>query len=246
MSVYMLTKPEQLEAAKELASYMERTCSKITIFTDCPFFYASVASASPGKLEYVLIDFRTYDYDLFSPYAYIAKLRNPVPVIIYNDPYPDPDCRAAFWYVKNKTYFPTLINKSNFMALISDFNLLQIYLQDKGLSRYFGAIATPEVFVPRAEREMKEALDKFSANHNFTKKLNMVFEYFRANEGKELKDEQICLDLWNEFNDRIKKNLQSYMSKIRSACEKEQGISIELIRKSRGIYRMSIKPVEED
>ena len=39
MSVYILTKKEQLKACMELASYMELTCGDVTVFTNDAEFY---------------------------------------------------------------------------------------------------------------------------------------------------------------------------------------------------------------
>ena len=60
MSVYILTKKEQLKACMELASYMELTCGDVTVFTnDAEFYILSVSqtnrnpSASPWHKHYL-------------------------------------------------------------------------------------------------------------------------------------------------------------------------------------------------
>ncbi|MBQ0040110.1 MAG: hypothetical protein KBS64_06775 [Treponema sp.] len=240
MSVYLLTKKDQLKVCVELAAYMERTSSEVTIFTDSSDFYASIDTAPPGQLEYVMIDVRTFQMDLFSPYKYIAECKNPVPVVVYNDPYPDPESRAAYWYVKNKKYLVPYVNENKLENLIPAFSLIELYFYKYQFSKYVSVISAPEEFYTKEEIKKKVVLNEFATRHKLAKSRKELFDFFLKNEGVEVKEEDICLALWKEVSQKTKQTLYTYISEIRKACRNEHDIHIDILRISKGIYQMNV------
>lgn len=240
MSVFLLTKKDQLKVCIELATYMERTSSEVTIFTDSAEFYASIETAPPGDIEYVMIDVRTFQMDLFNPYTYIANGQNPVPVVVYNDPYPEPDTRAAYWFVKNKTYLLSHVGERKLELLIPAFALLESFFNKHEFSNYLKGICPPHKLLTKSEKMQKEALEQFSVNHKLSKSRKSLFDLLLKNEGKELTEENICLSLWNDYSNNTKQTLYTYISELRKACRQEEVVKINIIRKSKGIYEMTI------
>lgn len=240
MSVFLLTKKDQQKVCIELAAYMERTSSEVTIFTEPAEFYACIETAPPGYIEYVMIDVRTFQMDLFNPYTYIAKCKNPVPVVVYNDPYPDPDARAAFWFVKNKYYLLPKVGEKKLELLIPAFALLESYLNKHEFSNYLTAICPPHKLLTKKEKKRKEALDLFAVNHKLPKSRKKLFDLFLKNEGLELSEEKICNLLWKEFSESSRQILYSYISELRRACRAEESVKIDIIRKSKGVYQMNV------
>ena len=244
MSVFLLTKKDQLKVCVELAAYMERTCSEVTIFTDAAECYASVDTAPPGDIEYVMIDVRTFQMDLFNPYTYIAKCSNPVPVVVFNDPYPEPDSRAAYWFVKNKSYLLPYVGRNKLELLIPAFALLETYLSKHEFSSYLNGICPPKIILTKSEKKRKTALEEFAVKHRLSKSRKTLFELFLANEGSELSEEKICNLLWKEFSDKTKQTLYTYISELRKACRAEESVKIDILRKSKGIYQMTVCDAE--
>lgn len=240
MSVFILTKKEQLNVCVELAGYMERTSSEVTIFTEPGQFYASIDTAPPGDIEYVMIDVRTFQMDLFNPYTYIARCNNPVPVVVFNDPYPDPDSRAAYWYVKNKSYLLPYVGERKLELLIPAFALLESYFHKHEFSNYLCGICPPQKLLSATEKKQKEALDRFAVNHKLPKSRKLLFEYFLMNKGKELTEEEICAALWDDCSHSSKQTLYTYISELRKACRAEESVKIDILRKGKGTYQMDV------
>ena len=71
-----------------------------------------------------------------------------------------------------------------------------------------------------------------------------LFELFLANEGSELSEEKICNLLWKEFSDKTKQTLYTYISELRKACRAEESVKIDILRKSKGIYQMTVCDAE--
>lgn len=241
MSVYILTKKDQVKVCVELAAYMERTSSEVTIFTEPAEFYASIDTAPPGSIEYVMIDVRTFQMDLFNPYKIIAECKNPVPVVVYNDPYPEPDMRAAFWFVKNKAYLLPHMDEKKLERLIPAFALIESYFYKHEFSDYLSVICKPKKLLTEKEKVRENALKFFAENHGLSKSRRNLLDYFLSNAGMELTEEKICTALWNESNAKSRQILYSYISELRKAFRNETKVKLEILRKGKGIYQFNIE-----
>ena len=238
--IFLLTKEDQLEACKKFADYLEKTCdNEVWVFTDPKDFYVCIEVAIPGKIDYVLIDFRTTQLDLFSPYEYISESVNPVPVIMFNDPYPDPERRAAYWLNKNRDYRVPYVTEKHLKSLIPDFMIIQYYLNEHQFSRYLNGICAPQKFIPDEMLSKMKALEEFPQNHSLPKSRKKLFDLFLENKGVPMSEEDLCVAMWNEYNPVNKKNLVAYISELRRACENEDRICVDIVRTGKGMYQLN-------
>lgn len=246
MSVYILTKKEQLKACMELAACMEKTCGDVTVFTNDAEFYGCLDVASPGEVEYVMIDVRTFQMDLFNPYTYIARCKNPVPVVVFNDPFPAPDERAAFWYAKNKDYFLSLLGIKRIEGLVPAFALLQEYFNNHDLQEFFSCMCPPKEFFTKAEKDCMDALEHFAENHKIIKSRKDLFDLFLHNQGKIVSTKELCMGLWNDYSMETRQRLCTYISYLRREFRKETALNIDIVRKGKELYQMTVVPAKNE
>ncbi len=246
MSVYFLTKPEQKNISIALAVKMERTCGEVIIFTDPLDFYTACKLMKPGAVEYIVIDAKYLQLDMFNPYEEMKKSANPVPIVVYNDPYPAPDERAAYWVAKNITYFsPDIISKYDIEDLHPAFHLIESYVNSPEINPYITCINTPKPYFSDKQRETMLDVKEFQRKNKLSPSRMKVFECLHNNIGCPISEDDICYRMWKEVNAKRKQTLYSYIYDLRKACKNEKSLRIFIEHDSKGYYTERIFPLED-
>lgn len=246
MGIYLLTKPDLLKVCVQLALKIERTGSEVTLFTDPAEFYAAVKLQKKGEVDYVMIDVRTFQLDMYNPYTDMATMPHPVPVVVFNDPYPEPEYRAAYWITKNKRYLVPLISESVIESFHPEFYLIESYLNSEELNRYVSVINRPEIFLTPEERSLIINLEEFRLRHRLAPSRFKVFRHLYENLGKEISGEELVCLLFGTYSPEKRKTIFSYIYDLRKACRNETSVDIRIDREYKGRYAMKIAPVQKE
>ena len=244
MKVFILVKADLLELCKHLERKINSTGKDAVVFSDPDEFYCALKDAGQGDVDYALIDVRTFQTDSFNPYSKFAQMANPVPLLVFNDPYPDPDDRASFWLSMNKKYLSDKISDEAIDRLYPSFLLLQDFLNGE-FNKYIPAIANHTQFCSEDEKRLRLNLEDFKANNRLPPSHVKLFEYFWRNTGKELSEESIVMFMFGECTQRAKARFYTYICNLRKVCQSETALKIEILRTFKEHYMMKVSLATE-
>lgn len=244
MQVVILVKEDLLEVCKYLERKIKATGKDVAVFCDPHKFYSALSSAGQGQVVYAMIDVRTFQSDSFNPYNEVASMANPVPVVIFNDPYPAPDDRAYFWISQNKKYFSAKIGDEIINALYPSFCLLEDFL-DGEFNKYVPAIVKHTQLLSEDEKRLSVNIEEFRANSRLAPSRLKLFEYFWRNSGKELSEEAIVMFMFGECTRKTKGRFYTYICNLRKACKNETTVKIEILRTFKEHYMMRVSLPQE-
>ena len=239
MQVVILVKEDLLEVCKYLERKIKVTGKDVAVFCGPHEFYSALKNADKGEIEYALIDVRTFQSDSFNPYTEVASMANPVPIVIFNDPYPAPDDRAYFWISQNKKYFAAKIGDEAIDALYPSFHLLQDFLNGE-FNKYVPAIANHTQLLSEDEKRLSVNIEEFRVNSRLPPSRLKLFEYFWRNSGKELSEKAIVMFMFGECTYRAKARFYTYVCNLRKACKNEMAVKIEILRTFKEHYMMKV------
>ncbi|MCR5080823.1 MAG: helix-turn-helix domain-containing protein [Treponema sp.] len=241
MMIFILTKKDQVNICEHLASLIRESFRPVTVFTDAEEFWTAIQLAKPGEVEYVMIDCRTFMIDLFNPYEMMKKTDNPVPIVVYNDPYPDSDSRAAFWLRKNKDYFvPKFMDVSRVDQLQHAFVVLQAHLRNQKLNKFFAVARDFEPFLSKEEQLLLIDTEDFRRKNKLSPARFKLFMKFYENLNVSFSEEDLCSLFWDDFSQKRVQTLYTYIHDLRIACKREEQVTILIERQCKGCYCMRI------
>ncbi len=243
--VYLLIKPDLLKVCECLAQRIEMFGSDVKIFLRPHEFYLALKVAKPGTLDYVLIDVRTFQMDVFNPYVEMSLMPSPAPVVVFNDPFPALDKMAAFWISKNKTYLAHRINPERIDELEDTFFLIEVFLRSEEFNKYINAINRPETFLTEEEKMLQLDLEKFQAVHKIPPSRFKVFKYMHERLEKEVSEKELISLLFGSYLPEKRAVLFSYICELRKACRNEKSVKIRISREYKGHYSMRITLPDE-
>lgn len=241
MMIFILAKEDQVNICEHLASLIRESFRPVTVFTDIEKFWTAIHIAEPNEIEYVMIDCRTFQIDLFNPYEMMKKTGNPVPIVVFNDPYPDSDSRAAFWSRKNKDYFvPEYMDVSRVDQLQHAFIVLQSHLRNPKLNKFFAVVRNAEPFLSKEERLLIIDTEDFRRKNKLSPARFNLFMKFYENLNSSFTEKELCSLFWDDFSERRIQTLYTYIHDLRIACRKEKQVTIIIERQCKGCYCMRI------
>ncbi|WP_294425523.1 hypothetical protein [uncultured Treponema sp.] len=238
--VYLLIKPDLLKVCKYLALRIETFGSDVKIFLKPHEFYVALKLVEPGALDYVLIDVRTFQSDVFNPYIEMSMMPNPAPVVVFNDPFPELDKMTAFWISKNKTYLVPRIAPERIDKLEDTFFLIEVFLKSERFNKYINVINRPETFLTEEEKLLQLDLEKFQAVHKIPPSRFKVFKYLHERLEKEVSEKELISLLFGSYIPEKRAVLFSYICELRKACRNEKSVKICINREYKGHYSMRI------
>ena len=239
MQVVILVKKDLLEVCKYLERKIKATGKDVVVFSNPHEFYSALKDADKGEMEYALIDVRTFQSDNFNPYNEVALMKNPVPLVIFNDPYPDPDFRAVFWISKNNTYLSDKIGNEAINRLYTSFCLLQNFFNGEN-NKFIPAIAQHVELLSKEDKRMRLILENFRANSKLSPSRLRLFEYFWHNIGERLLEEEIITSVFAECTRITKARFYTYIYDLRKALPRETAAKIEILHTSKEHYMMQV------
>ena len=239
MKVFILAKKDMLEVCKQLEHKIKSTGKDVVIFNNSNEFYTELKEAEQGEMAYTLVDVRTFQSDSFNPYSEVALMKNPVPLVVFNDPYPDPDFRAAFWISKNKTYLAARIGDEAIDSLYPSFCLLQRFLNGE-INKYIPVIACHAELLSKEDKRMRLIFEGFKANSKLPPSRLRLFDYFWNNIGEELSENEIIASVFGSCTRITRGRFYTYICNLRKALSRETAAKIEILRIFKEHYMMKV------
>ena len=240
MSVYLLTKHDQIGVFKKIAACIETPSSKVVLFTEPTELDIALNLAPPDEVELVLMDCRFFQMDLYNPYMYMAKRARPVPLVIYNDPYPQPENRVAYWIVKNRYYLSALLKEDALDNIKNILDIIQGALMTEEIGPYVSVVCPAKKYLTAEGTYVAFDPEKFRKKHFIMPSRFKLFEYLYANIEQVVSEEDICMHLWNTYNDNVRKNLYTYIHDLRQIFLKETDLIFRIDRYKMKHYRLNV------
>ena len=124
MVVYFLTK--QPELCHLIAEQLKKSFHICSIFTDSAELYGAVTQNGSEKIDLIALDYSLFEHDVFNPFEILLQNEKTIiPVIYYNDPYPESNEMAAYWKAKNRSCYKEKLSEHKLHQI---FPILKIVL----------------------------------------------------------------------------------------------------------------------
>lgn len=241
MVVYFLTK--QPELCNLICDELKKSFHVCRVFTDPDEYYATVKVLGSTKVDLLAVDYRMFDHDFFDPYSVLLYEKLVIPLIYYNDPYPELSELASFWKVKNKSKLEDVIDESTIEKYMPVFLDLQRIIQSKEINPFISTVCRPLKYEPADENCFTEMITV----ENYRKKMRIpesrfnLLKYLYENRNVTVTAEEICLSLWNEYSERTKQMLYSYIHDLRRILENDSNAPYIIKRNGPSSYILKIK-----
>jgi DNA-binding response OmpR family regulator len=241
MTIYFLTK--QKEICDCICEALKKEGHLCSTFTESTAFYASVKSRGAAAIDLLAIDYRLFQHDFFDPYEKMISQKCIIPLIYYNDPYPEPENRAVFWKVQNHEHLGAYLPESRLEDLFPVLKEMQTLMNAPDLNPYISVINKPLPFQPAdSRRSTPQNFDciAFKMRHKIPQSRFKLFSYLYENCGRSLTIKNICTHLWEEYTSQKIKTLYTYIHDLRKFCREEPSVRIDIIHDGKEKYYLSI------
>ena len=234
--IVALVKDRNQEIMRRILSRMGR--KDFRIFTLDEDFYCFL-KVNSRDVDYALVDVLCFQMDLFNPYIEFSFEDHYFPIVVFNDPYPDKDSRAAYWISKNKFYSSRARNADGVDMFRYEFLALEQILNDPKINCHVPAIS----FCAECNDMDRDCADLEVARKSMgiPPSRFSVLKYLFERKGRKVCEEDICIDLWGESSQKRRQVLYTYVYHLRKAFElhPEFGFSIDHVDK--GYYQLDVK-----
>lgn len=244
MVVYFLTR--QKEICEQMGKLLAEKNHVCTIFTDVEHFYASVKVQGARRIDLLAVDYRSFEHDVLNPYEIMIDHDCVIPFIYYNDPYPEPDERIAFWKVQNRHHFGAVLPESRLDEVSPVLSDLNVILENPELNPCISLINKPLPFY-RDEKEKALAqfdIDSFRLRHRIPESRITLFTFLYERQGTSVDSETLCRYLWNDFSKEKLQLLYAYIYDLRAACKMEKTVVVRIEHDGKKQYRLTVTPVQ--
>lgn len=210
------------------------------IFTVDEDFYCYV-KFNCRDVDYALVDVLCFQMDLFNPYIEFSFQDHYFPIVVFNDPFPDKDTRAAYWISKNKFYSSRASKDGGVDLFRYEFLALEQILNDPVINCHVPAISFCSDFNDNGLEDNQVDLEDTRKKMGIPPSRFCVMKYLFERKGRKISGHDICIDLWNESSQKRRQVLYTYVYHLRKAFEShpEFGFSIEHVGK--GCYQLNVK-----
>lgn len=238
MTVYFLTR--QKDVCSLIAESLRTAGYMSELFTELDEFFAVVKVQKAQKVDLLALDYRMFDHELVNPYAILKKEHRTIPLIYYNDPFPEPEERALYWKVKNHEHLGNSFTEEKRIALVPLFQKLQDITNDPLLNQYISLINKPKPYNEEHLLLSSFDVEGFRRNHHIPSSRFKLFLYLYENCGRSFSVENICTYLWNSCTPEKVRTLYSYIHELRVACREENRQTILISRVGKRSYKLTV------
>lgn len=249
MKVFALLRDKK--SARLVKGALEKEGHLVRLFSDREDLFTTIYEDYQNSVELVIMDYYIFDHDYFNPFdEFISRSYN-LPLIYYNDPYPQPHNLAEYWLMKNCDKYGECFDASFIMKLKELFNSLQDALlfddaenyssvEDFPKAEYKKVLRTALLLRESGDDEISEKFDfdiqDFCTRHKLSKSRKELLEYFHQNEGRVLELEQITRELWGTDTPAARQRVYSYVHDLRAAFKNDAAFSFQIIKPSKNKY----------
>ncbi len=220
-----------------MAKKLGRDEFECTVADDVMGFYNSVMDGNLDT-DIVVCDFRIFQLSIFNVYEFLSKSTTIIPLIFYNDPFPDGNGRIMYWIAQNEQ----LYNAPCLESFIPLFEKINAVIEDPSVHPYI-SLLQPPLPLPGDEDEAGTAGRKidvrlFRKRNRLQPGLYKLFQIFYENQMKELSLAELSLHMWGT---RSKQNtVYSYISRLKKCIQSDCLVKIDILRTSTGYYEMTV------
>lgn len=237
MTSVLLTKESQVALWKYLSAVLERDGLSVKILTDHEEFYSYVEAHQFNEIDFVLVDMSSIQLDSFNPYSLFLDEGILVPVVVYNDPFPQPDQRAFYWALKNEEYFNPIFTVPKLSKYSSIWTRIQNLLGSPEINPYVSCICREKEFSPDGTGEN---LDDFLRRHHPGGLKEKLICYLYDRKNRKAAVSEICMYLWNEDSQKTRRHLCSLVHDLRNFLEGRNVSFMKLLRVSKENYMLAV------
>jgi len=237
MTSVLLTKDSQVAVWKYLSSILEKDGLSVKIMTDHEEFYSYVEAHQFNEIDFVLVDMSSVQLDSFNPYSLFLDEGILIPVVVYNDPFPQCDRRAFYWALKNEEYFNPIFTVSKLAKYSTIWIRLQNLLESPEINPYINCICREKEFSP--EGNVSSFEDFLRKNHLGGLKEKLI-SYLYDRKNRKAAVSEICMYLWNEDSQKTRRHLCTLVHELRNFLKNKNVTFLQLLRVSKETYMLSV------
>lgn len=254
MKVIVFAKDEQKNILLELVDFVCNKKYEIVFFTKLSEFARFVYEAAIRKINensldeifLIFADYSLFPMDSINPYLALLRDNVAFPLCLYNDPYPKPEQRAAYWLSKNHFYYKDFISEERFVEISEIFTKLQDFLLLPNVSKkisvicdFYKSINLNDENKFKTESELNSLKNiKSKSEKNLPSSRCKLLEYFLAHLDEEIELQTLSNFMWGKSSQDKSKSLYAYINDLRRMLENVPNCEFELLRTKKGFYKM--------
>ena len=234
----------QREISQIISDHLSGKTNHCIVFEKLDDLSSLIRSMAEGP-DLLILDYLSYNHELFNIYAYLKKIQKQFPVIFYNDPCITRSSRIAHWKSMLEITQNSYENK-DFSYLDEVFTKLEELILSKELSPYI-SLLQPPAKVPDSMIKDKytlqylkdnsdDCITSFRERNKLPNNLFYLLSLFQKNKDYPIKLQRI-IELYEEYEKKIsEKSLKVLISRLKSLirADKECGF---LINQEKETYR---------
>ena len=240
MDIYFLT--TQYDLCLQLATELEAEGQNCRVFCDSEEFYARVLVSGPQKIDVLAIDFKTlgefpFFQNPFNPYTFLQNHNCVIPVVFYNDPFPEPDDMAFYWKVQNEQLYRGVLKEGSCEALLPVLLMLQNLVHSERYNPYISLVCKPLSWNSADNRTCID-LEQIRLRHHIAPLHFKLLSFFVHHAEQSLSESELCKFLWPDAHRSRRDSLYSCIYHVRGILKQVEQNSVSIIREGRGCYRL--------
>ncbi len=259
MKVILFAKEDQKNVLVDLVNLVCNKKYDIIFFTKLSnfarFIYDSASKKqSENSFDEIFLIFADYSFfpmDSINPY--LALIRNQVafPLCLYNDPYPKPEQRAAYWISKNHFYYENFISEKRFSEISDVFEKLQYFLLLPNVSKkisvicdFYKSINNQDEIESENQNQIESSslkIIKSKSEKTLPNSRCKFLKYFLSHLNEEIELKTLSNFMWGASLQDKSKSLYAYINDLRRMLENIANCEFELLRTRKGFYKMQFK-----
>lgn len=216
MVVYFLTK--QPELCNLIAEQLRKSFHVCSIFTDSAEMYGAVTQNGSDKIDLLALDYTLFEHDVFNPFdVLIQNEKCIIPVIYYNDPFPQSNEMAVYWKAKNRNCYKEKISEQKLMQIFPILKELQDIVNSERINPYMSVICRPKMLMTNDSfvTVQRFSPEQYRLQKNMPQSRYDLFKLFYNNRNVPLTAEWLCEQMWGSFNESRQNALYSYIHDLR-------------------------------
>jgi hypothetical protein len=205
-------------------------------------FYTEVMRKK-SSYDLIICDYCQFPHDVFNIYEFLNEKNNIMPVIFYNDPFPDKNNRVAYWISQNEEQF----HNCHFDNLRSTFELLAGIIEDPAVHPYISLIQPPRPVSSEASPALLNAvkfdLSEFRRRNQLSPALFCLFEYLYKKRDRDVSVHVLgkILGKHSAVRKNSKAAVYTYISRLKKILENDHSSRIGIVRTGTGLYQLRMQ-----
>ena len=195
--------------------------------------------------DLIILDYLSFNHDLFNVFTYLKNIHKPIPVVFYNDPCLTRSTRTAHWKAILELT-QSVYEKTDFSYLDSVLERLEELINSQEFSPYISLLQAPEIVPDYLIKDkytleyMKEKSDDcitaFRDRTKLPKNLFYLLSLFQKNKDVPMRLENIIENYKNDGKEMTEKSLKVLISKLKNLIRADKQCGF-LIYQEEGTYR---------